>query len=272
MIFIKILELTSDIVFKSFMLSEATRKYKAKLINSITGIPINLLEHAIYTSQELRNNHAKEKVLKTDILVSIKTHIISIEMNKFLYDKLRNKNAFYSHHLVSSQLEIGDSYFDYKKIIQINLDVKNNYKNAFSEFEMLNKKTGEQENDLITTYHIDLSRISTYNDIETKFFKIFDKNLDAIKGVDSDMDDAINELKRISSDEHIIGLYDKEKVEEKLRNTELICAKNEGIEKGKNEEKVASIKRMKAKGLDDETICDFLGINLDEMKKLLKIQ
>ena len=122
MIFIKILELTSDIVFKSFMLSEATRKYKAKLINSITGIPINLLEHAIYTSQELRNNHAKEKV------------------------------------------------------------------------------------------------------------------------------------------------------EEKLRNTELICAKNEGIEKGKNEEKVASIKRMKAKGLDDETICDFLGINLDEMKKLLKIQ
>ena len=36
---VKILELTSDIVFKSFMLSEDTKEYTARLISLITKIP-----------------------------------------------------------------------------------------------------------------------------------------------------------------------------------------------------------------------------------------
>ena len=35
----KLLELTSDVVFKSFMMSEKTNPYKARLIHLITGIP-----------------------------------------------------------------------------------------------------------------------------------------------------------------------------------------------------------------------------------------
>ena len=34
----KLLELTNDVIFKSFMLDEETNNYKAELINYITGI------------------------------------------------------------------------------------------------------------------------------------------------------------------------------------------------------------------------------------------
>ena len=286
MLFIKTLELTSDIVFKSFMLSEATRKYKAKLINSITGIPINLLENAIYTSEELKVENKNEKIFKTDIIVTISNHIISIEMNKSIYPGLFTKNLMYISKMAGEELERNDNYDVYKKIIQINLDTKNKFKKTISKFMMFEYTTHELEHDLITSYHIDLSKISTYNDIETKLLSIFvNKNLDEIRGMDQDMDDAINELERISNDKHIIGLYDKEKVETKLRNSELNYAKEEGIKEGIKENikkgikqgfqegtkstLVASIKRMKNLKLDDKTICASLDITLDEMKNLL---
>ena len=36
---IKILELTSDVVFKSFMMDGDNKNYKAKIISGITGLP-----------------------------------------------------------------------------------------------------------------------------------------------------------------------------------------------------------------------------------------
>ena len=58
------------------------------------------------------------------------------------------------------------------------------------------------------------------------------------------MNDAINELERISRDEGIIGLYDAEEIERKVRNTQLKGAKLEGIEEGKQEEKIEIAKNV----------------------------
>ena len=49
----KLLELTSDVVFKSFMMSDKTKEYKARLIHLITGIPESELLSATYQSIEL---------------------------------------------------------------------------------------------------------------------------------------------------------------------------------------------------------------------------
>ena len=51
--FLTTLKLTSDIVFKSFMMSKNTNNYKARLIHLITGIPESDLKKAIYQSVEL---------------------------------------------------------------------------------------------------------------------------------------------------------------------------------------------------------------------------
>lgn len=55
---------------------------------------------------------------------------------------------------------------------------------------------------------------------------------ESLKGKSKNMDKAINELERISSDERIIGLYDVEAVERKVHNSKMITAEKLGMEKG----------------------------------------
>ena len=95
----KLLELTSDVVFKSFMMSEKTKEYKARLIHLITGIPESELLSATYQSIELPVKKKQDKVLKTDIIVNIEKSIISLEMNKDYYEGLFIKNNNYMNYI-----------------------------------------------------------------------------------------------------------------------------------------------------------------------------
>ena len=78
----KTLELTSDVVFKAFMLSERTKNYKAKLIHLITGIDEEDLKNALYTSEELKLDQKDEKLYRTDIIVRVKKNIISMKSDQ----------------------------------------------------------------------------------------------------------------------------------------------------------------------------------------------
>ena len=118
----KTLELTSDVVFKAFMLSENTKNYKARLIHLITNIPEEDLRKAIYTSEELKVNNKNDKIYKTDIIVKVEKNIISIEMNKDKYEGLFIKNRIYASKLESEELESGESYLEIKRIVTINID------------------------------------------------------------------------------------------------------------------------------------------------------
>ena len=65
-----------------------------------------------------------------------------------------------------------------------------------------------------------------------KYFEIFSCNeeiIEGLKGMNKSMDDAIDELKRISRDEHIIGLYDVEAVERKIFNSKMRTAEKIGF-------------------------------------------
>ena len=123
--FIKLLELTSDVVFKSFMLSEATTNFKARLLHQITNIPEDDLKRATYESSELSGDSKFSKVYRTDIIVRIAKHIINIEMNNDYYEGVIEKNESYLNKISSEQFIRGDSYTNISKIIQINFD---NYK------------------------------------------------------------------------------------------------------------------------------------------------
>ena len=78
------------------------------------------------------------------------------------------------------------------------------------------------------------------------------------------MDEALDELERISSDEKIIGLYDKEKVEKKILNTRLRDAKEEGLEEGKRNI-AKNLLKLKIK---EEDILVATGLSREELEKL----
>ena len=269
----KLLELTSDVVFKSFMMSDKTKEYKARLIHLITGIPESELLSATYQSIELPIKHKKDKVLKTDIIVNVEKSIISLEMNKEYYDGLFVKNGTYLNHIESSQFERGDVYLDYKAIIQINFDNFQKYKGdkLIYEFMMREKETNEIETDLVKSYHINLSYLKNHcynecNELE-KLCILFQEDIEKYKREikeDEIMEEAYETLENISSDEKIIGLYDAEKVEQKILNTRLKGAKQEGIEQGI----IRVAKNLLSQNVDIDIIMKATALTKEEIEKL----
>ena len=142
--------------------------------------------------------------------------------------------------------------------------------------------TNELESEFLESYHIDLTYLKDkcYNEIKDELERIcllfIDKNNEyksLLKG-DNIMDEAYEELERISRDTGIIGLYDKEQIEQKVLNTRLKGARLEGIEEGKKEgEKNKSIeiaKNMLKEGSDIEFISKVTNLDIDTIRNIQK--
>ena len=84
------------------------------------------------------------------------------------------------------------------------------------------------------------------------------------------MEEAYETLENISSDEKIIGLYDAEKVEQKILNTRLKGAKQEGIEQGIQQRNIEVAKLMIKENIDISIIQKITGLSKEEIENLLK--
>lgn len=275
----RILELTSDVVFKAFMMSDKTKGYKAKLIHLITGIDEEKLLEAEYVCKEFPTNNKKGKIYKSDIVVNVENSILNIEMNNTYYKGLFEKNNTYMNKIRSESFNRGENYLKVGKVIQINIDNFSHYKGdkIIYKFEMREQSTGELECENIESYHIDLEklrRVCYTNSEEKELIKVLTmfiaKEMSELEGLRSEeyMNDAINELERISRDEGIIGLYDAEEIERKVRNTQLEGARLEGIQEGKEEEKIVLAKKFKDLGVSIDDICKATEISREVIEKL----
>lgn len=239
---IEILKLTSDTLFKAFMLSKHTNRLKARMIHLVTGIDEELLLHAEYQSTELPVKHKKDKVYRTDIVVKVDKHLLNIEMNADYYPEYKVKNSRYMNVIASESFETGEKY-DNRFVIQINIDDFDAYglDELIYEFRFMEVKHRIVEEETYVSYHINLSKIEDlcYTIDErselVNILKIFkatnEEELDSLRG-EVYMDEAIDEIRRICRDKNIIGLYDAEKVANKVMNNRIDYAKQQGYEEG----------------------------------------
>ena len=258
----KYLELTSDVVFKEFMMSENTREFKADLIHAITKIPVEDLLKAEYSSKELVGEHKEDKVFRTDIIVNVeKKNLLVIEMNKEYYDGIMQKTHAYGSRVISEELERGHDYIEVKEVIEISFNDFNvmDHNRLINELAITNISTGKIVKEMMWRgYQIDLKTITDkcYNQSEEEIidlFKMFSGNveiIDSLKGKNKSMDKAINELNKISNDERIIGLYDVEAVERKVYNSKMMTAERIGMEKGMKEGLEKGIEKGIEKGME----------------------
>ena len=114
------------------------------------------------------------------------------------------------------------------------------------------------------------------NDEIKELLEIFIK--DDTKGLGGSvaMDEAVNELERLSQDENIIGLYDAELLQEKheksIKNEGIREGLKKGLEKGKvegiNQSKIEIAKKMLEKDMDINTISELTNLSIYEIKEL----
>ena len=86
------------------------------------------------------------------------------------------------------------------------------------------------------------------------------------------MKEYIDDSRRASEEDEVIGMYDKELHEERLRKSELREANENGIQQGRNEgrneERVSIAKQMIQKNIDLNIISECTGLSFEELQKL----
>ena len=105
----RVIPATFDPVFKSVLTNKKNRNYLVDLISSITEMPKKIIDkNMVIINNELSIEHYNSKKMTTDILVEIEKNIINLELNRYYYDGLFNKNDAYYKKLMADQYKRGD--------------------------------------------------------------------------------------------------------------------------------------------------------------------
>ena len=285
----KIIPATYDKVFKALMQSKEARRYLEEVIGSITGIPMELIrDKIVFENTEIPVESVKEKTKITDLVVSIGQNVINLEMNKYYYKGLIEKNEAYISKLRS--LRVGERYIEDTKYIQINFDNFGKYKETISKFVMMEEKTHEKETENYEKYHINLKRIKEkyYNEEKiNKKEKLLlmltidnEKDLEKVSEGDDIMCEAKKKILSLSKEDAMILCYDEEEYKEyvRQRRTEdevregfqkgIQKGIEEGLQKGKKENSINIAKSLLKEDMKVDKIAKITGLTVEEIKKL----
>ncbi len=278
-----LLPATSDIIFKSIMLDEENEDYLKTLIHLITKIPMEELKNITVRNVEHLIDNIDDKLMKSDIIVSIGKSYISIEMNKTNKKWLSNRNENYMHKIASRFYKEKESYLLEYKIIQISFDCFDYLKLDEELYEIVYKDMKSNKIDpnyeYSKKYHVNLEKIKkvwyTKTVKELSKFERYcillmaDTKEEArtLAGEDLVMKKVSRKLENLSSDEDMIGLYNAEIEEEKIR----LSMKEEGIKEGIKQGSKNIAKLMLQKNMDIKLISEVTDLSIEEIEDLKNV-
>ena len=291
---VKLIPMTYDKMFKSVLTSKEARGYLAEIISDITGLPKNKIEKdMIIKNSEYSINSISEKKKISDLVVEIKDSVINLEMNKYYYDGLIDRNHEYIAKIRESLVKEGETYSELKKIIQINFDNYNKYKpddRVIIKFEMRDKEKGVEEGVGIESYHVILPNVKEKYYNEDNKDELVGKLVIMVEERYEELEKLIEKyielrpvgkkMVEISRDEELQGIYDAEEHARKVRNsimaTELkknfFEGLNKGMKKGIKEgiksNKEEMTKNMLSKNFDKNIISEITGLSLEEIDNI----
>ena len=277
----------SDTMFKT-MINNTDRKQYASLLISIV---LNKDYKEIYDNIEfikgtLDKEREIEKGREVDFICKVDNEYVGIEMNNNFSKSALERNISYCMDIYKSNLRRGESY-SFNHVLQININnffFKGNDQGE-EEYSLKNNK-GELLTDKIKIFNIylPLIRKKYYNgeelsDLE-KLMLVFNEEdnekLSKVYEGESIMEEYVKDAKRASMEDDVVGLYDKELHEEKLRITELEEAREKGIEtgmaagiaKGKKESILETAKKLLKEKVDIDIISKCTGLTKEEINNL----
>ena len=265
-------------MFKAIMLDPENRDYLRGMIHYITGIPLSELENITIENSDYLINNKQDKKMRSDIIISVGNRYINIEMNKSYYEGIFRKDSAYFEKISANVYNNSEDYIDAKEVIQICFDNFSHFEEQqeiyIFAYKEVNRNFKLPENPL--RYYINLAYIKKmcYNKPVVNL-SIFEKYCllllaetseyaKVIAGDDIVMKKVSNKLDKLSSDEKMIGLYDAEVEEEKIRRTQIISAQKQGI----NEEKRKIAKNMLEKNMSINLIIELTNLTKEEIGSL----
>ena len=220
----EVLPATKDVVFKNVMMN--SKIFLSIILEYFLGIDKKIIiENMRLENTELPVSNAKEQRKITDIIVRVGRNVLNLEMNAKNYSGLVDRNVKYITKTFSEMSFSGEDYDDVNIAIQINFDLDWQY----DDREMIKFVLMDPVNNIVLTeslqiYNINLLKFHEkyYNNIELSEFEravtllTLNKKKDLEKiseGVDGLME-AKEEIKKLSENIGIIGVYDYEQQKE----------------------------------------------------------
>ena len=224
------------------------------------------------------NIYVKNKTL--DVLVKLKGKIVNIEINSGYYKELHFRNASYLFSKYTEEVKVGDKHYIMSDFIQINftrhLSKKYPLLGIYTLYDY-KTKLNFIDNLKIYEYNIDKIFDECYNKHNKKFnfIALLDSNEEELEKIckgDNMMEEIERQISELNKDEEFTEFMSREEDVERVTNTLLYHAKedglNEGLQKGITKEKKETAKKMLKDNLNIETISKYTGLSIEEIKKL----
>ena len=277
--------IVSDSMFKTMINNESRMEYICYLIASIFNEDYNeVLKNTKFIKNNLDKYKNEESNKTVDLLCKIKGKILNVEVNNNTSKSSLERNLGYMFSLYSANMKTGEKY-NFNKVIQINI---NNFrfkgrKDVLEECYITNiNHIPKDINDFqiysnkirIINIYLPNIRKKDYNKLKLyeKLLLIFNENdnqllKDLSKG-DEIMEKYVKESKEASEQDEVIGMYDKELHDERLRLAENDEYRKKGFKEGHDEGIKETALKMLQKGYDISDISECTGLSLKELNQL----
>ena len=277
--------IVSDSMFKTMINNESRMEYICYLIASIFNEDYNeVLKNTKFIKNNIDKYKNEESNKTVDLLCKIKGKILNVEVNNNTSKSSLERNLGYMFSLYSANMKRGHKY-NFNEVIQINI---NNFrfkgrKDVLEECYITNiNHIPKDINDFqiysnkirIINIYLPNIRKKDYNKLKLyeKLLLIFNENdnqlLKNLSKGDEIMEKYVKESKEASEQDEVIGMYDKELHDEKLRLAEIDEYREKGIEEGIQQNQKETALKMLQKGYDITDISECTGLSLDELQKL----
>jgi len=269
----------SDAMFNTMINNESRKEYASYLIALALNLDYKqVYDNIIFVKNKLDKKNKDEKGSEVDFVCKINNEIIGIEVNNNANKAMLERNVSYMADLYKSKT-LKDKAYEYQRVYQLNINnftFKENDK--IMERYMLKNEDNEIFFDKLQFIHIYLPNIrkKCYNNEEiSKFEKLLltfnEIDKDLLKEVswgDKIMEQYIKDAIEASSEEEVIGLYDKELHQAKLHLNAIEEATEQGIKLGAKQKALETAKKMLEKGSDIDFISECTGLSIEEINNL----
>ena len=282
----KIMPTMFDPIFKSLFQNKNFRKTLSYFLSKLTEYSESYIyENLVFLNTEIPIENYKEKKKITDLIIKIDADTINIEANRNNNKSTILKNNSYHHRLAYEKFQSGGD-FDDGDVLQVNINSKKRLKNVLlpDDYKMRNKdgKSTDEENFKRMHVNIEFATQKYYTkgkDKMTKFEKIVAmlgitsrKDLKDISEGDEDLMAMEKIISDLNDDKHMIGLYDKEKMDAWMHKID----REEAIAKGQKLGEKRGIKQgalniaqnMLKANMDINEIAKLTGLHQNEIVKL----
>ena len=271
----------ADCVFKSIIQDLKFRRLLSLIIEEVTNYSHKFVyDNLKFINTELLVSNAFERKKVTDILAEINGTTLNIEANRSLKKSQIIKNNLYHHKIAIEQYNSGEKLDD-REVLQINFNtIKRFGDQLFTNFSMKSDDGLYTDEENFKRVHINMANpLKKYYNFGKEslskvekalvIFQLIDKEeIKRLAKGDEDLENMVKIIDDLNQNPKIIGLYDKEEMDELMRNTDIDEAIKEGHKEGLEQGINKIAKNMLKAKMDVSEIAQLTGLSENDIIKI----